>query len=106
MRFRLSHLLLLVTLLACLMGYSQWRRRELLRLYAELSKKEVIVEVPDSWVDVLWQRRATAAQILVKEKRGVLGARAGQSLLKDADELKAAGIIELEIIKTDASGDL
>jgi hypothetical protein len=58
-RFSLKAMLVAATLLAIFVGYSQQRRRNILRECEWLKAEQVQFQLPDTWVDTLWQRTPT-----------------------------------------------
>src|SRR5687768_8697088 len=64
-RFSLRLLIVLVSALALFMGYSQYRRREILKVVAELKAEGYVFPVPDEWFDrLVWQRKPTVARLI------------------------------------------
>lgn len=65
-RFSLAFLLLVTTCVAVFLGYSQWRRKTILRQIDELKHLGGQVDdLPNGYVDLLWQRRPTSGSIRV-----------------------------------------
>lgn len=58
-RFSLRTLLIVATLLAVFVGYSQHRRRTILRECEALKAEQVQFHLPATWTDALWQRVPT-----------------------------------------------
>ncbi len=68
-RFSLRLLIVLVSALALFLGYSQYRRREILNVCAELQAEGYVFPIPDAWHDRLWQRKPVVGTIInVNEK--------------------------------------
>jgi hypothetical protein len=62
-RFSLKFLFTAITVLIVFFGFSQARRRAILREASELSERRAAVEVPHGWIDVVWQRRPSVGRI-------------------------------------------
>ena len=105
-RFSLRLLIVLVSACALALGYSQYRRREILKVCAELQAGGYVFQVPDNWHDHLWQREPVVAwisdwggtQVLDRlvvfdkeSKVSVLSATADQHEL---DRMKKLGMVE------------
>ena len=56
-RFSLAGLLLVTTAIAAFLGYSQWRRQNILRQVEAIEQLGGRVNLPNGYADVLWQRR-------------------------------------------------
>jgi uncharacterized protein YcgL (UPF0745 family) len=68
-RFSISALLAFVTALTIFLGYSQYRRGEILKVCAELQAEGYFFQVPDTWHDRLWQRKPVVGTVFkVNEK--------------------------------------
>jgi hypothetical protein len=68
-RFRLSAFLIFVTAVAVFFGYSQYRRREILEVCAELKAEGYVFPVPNTFFDRIWQRKPVVGIIInVNEK--------------------------------------
>jgi hypothetical protein len=63
-RYSLKAMLILVTVVGLFLGYSQWRRRSILRQVSELRSFWARVDVPDDWIDVVWQRRPSKGRLV------------------------------------------
>lgn len=64
-RFSLLTLLIVATLLALFIGYSQHRRRFILRECEALKAEQVQFNLPDAWTDQIWQRKPTDIVVMV-----------------------------------------
>src|SRR5687767_12372629 len=64
-RYRLSAMLLLTTVLVAFFGFAQWRKNRLVEKCAYFSQYDVNVELPNATVDRFWQRRPTRAVVRV-----------------------------------------
>jgi hypothetical protein len=63
-KFSLRGLILLVTAVGLFLGYSQYRRREILSVCVELSEHGYVFPVKDEWFDrYVWQRKPLAGTI-------------------------------------------
>jgi hypothetical protein len=62
-RISLRTLFVLATLLIVFFGYSQLRRQRMLRHCNDLSRAEIVVVLPESWRDRIWQRTPLAAVV-------------------------------------------
>jgi hypothetical protein len=69
-KFSLRLLILLVTALGLFLGYSQYRRREILKVCVELEKANYAFVVPSKWHDLIWQRRPIIGTITVATMDG------------------------------------
>src|SRR5687768_14752780 len=68
-RFSLRLLSLLVSALALYLGYSQYRRREILTVVGDLKADGYVFTVKDGWFDrCVWQRKPIAGTILEGDK--------------------------------------
>jgi hypothetical protein len=68
-RFSLKFLFAVITLLIVFLGYSQWRRQRLLSEAQALKEQGMIVQLPDQWIDRLWQRVPAKANLLPYQKQ-------------------------------------
>jgi hypothetical protein len=99
-RFSIRGLLILVTAIVLFLGFSQYRRREILKVAAQLKDEGYVFEVPDSWHDRIFQRKPTVARII---KGGLvfqmhMGSLVGTIRTEDPDEeevnrLKSVGML-------------
>jgi hypothetical protein len=65
-RFSLTSLLIVSTAIVLFLGYSQWRRQLILRRVDELTTRTYAsVEVPNNWIDLVWQRRPISSHVYV-----------------------------------------
>src|SRR5688572_27431698 len=64
-RFSLRALLIVATALILFLGYSQIRRRDILRQVDEIRRLGSIVELPQGPIDYLWQRRPTRGTAII-----------------------------------------
>ena len=63
-RFSLECVFAATTVLILFLGFSQARRRAILRQASEFSERRAVVEVPHGWIDFVWQRRPSKGRIL------------------------------------------
>jgi hypothetical protein len=63
-RFSLRALLIVATALILLLGYSQWRRRNILQACEKLVRDGYQFPVSDTWKDYLWQQKPTVGRML------------------------------------------
>jgi hypothetical protein len=107
-RFSLRLLIVLVSAIALFLGYSQWRRREILKLCDQLKQERYSFTVPDDWRDRwLWQRKPTVAkvqyvpdydqEVLIRVRR-VNGQDVISAEVKpqEIERLKKLGVVEVE----------
>jgi hypothetical protein len=73
MRFSLKTLLILVTALGLLLGYSQNRRRRMMRECELLREAGFYVELPRDFRDRLWQRKASGLSVSSETARMLFG---------------------------------
>jgi hypothetical protein len=64
-RFNLRTAFVLSTVVILLIGFSQWRRRSILKQVEEVRELAGEVNLPDSYIDYLWQRRPTSGRITI-----------------------------------------
>jgi hypothetical protein len=62
-RFSLKTLFAVSTAIVLFLGYSQWRRQNILRESEQFREIGVTVHVPSESFDYVWQRRATSAEV-------------------------------------------
>jgi hypothetical protein len=63
-RFSIRGLLVLVTAIVLFLGFSQYRRREILKVVADLKSDDYVFPVKDNWFDrYVWQRKPIAGTI-------------------------------------------
>ena len=77
-RYSLRVLILLVTATVLFLGFSQYRRREILKVCDELRKDGYVFSVPNDLRDQLWQRIPTVASVVQIKGRPYLHLRSSK----------------------------
>ena len=111
-RFRLSAFLIFVTAVAMFFAYSQYRRREILKVCAELKAEGYVFHIPDTWHDRLWQTKPVVGVIInVNEKEkmsrskrfeegGLWGTRLSPTNdQQEIERLKQLGMVEYRVLE-------
>jgi hypothetical protein len=107
-RFSISALLAFVTASTIFLGYSQYRRLEILKVCAELQAEGYVFHVPDAWHDRFWQRKPVVGTVFtVNETERMSRSRRlheGGTLLSPTSEqheierLKKLGMVKYRIL--------
>jgi hypothetical protein len=58
--YSLKFLFAVSTVLIVLVGYSQWRRQQMVMACESYNNEHVRIVLPNSWHDYVWQRKPTA----------------------------------------------
>jgi hypothetical protein len=103
-RFSISVLLTFVTVLTLFLGFSQYRRREILKVCAELQAEGYVFQIPDAWHDRLWQRKPVVGTVFtVYGKERISRSRrlqeGGTLLSPTSDQHEIERFKELGIVK-------
>jgi hypothetical protein len=89
-RISLRSLILIVTAFTVFLGYSQYRRTQILNVCAELQAEGYVFQIPDAWHDRLWQRKPVVGTVFtVNEKERMSRSRRlheGGTLLSPTSE--------------------
>jgi hypothetical protein len=92
-RFSLKILFAVSTLAIVFLGYSQWRRRLILRQTDEIRMLGGLVDLPNGYFDCLWQRIPESAVIRVSLTQDrEEAARDGWREAEIADKMRTMGI--------------
>ncbi len=86
-RFSLNTLLILITAVAVFLGYSQWRRQQIIAACESLETEGVYISLPNERRDRIWQRPPTDGEVI----RFVMGAEMNELEAK----ARAVGVEQL-----------
>jgi hypothetical protein len=107
LRISLRGLILIVTALTVFLGYSQYRRREILKVCEQVKRDKYYFTVPDEWRDRLfWLRKPLVArvqyvpdydqEVLIRVKRlNGLDVFAPEVNPQEIERLKKLGVVEV-----------
>jgi hypothetical protein len=107
-RISLRSLILIVTAFTVFLGYSQYRRTQILNVCAELQAEGYVFQIPDAWHDRLWQRKPVVGTVFtVNEKERMSRSRRlheGGTLLSPTSEqqeierFKKLGMVKYRVL--------
>ena len=103
-RFSLRVLFVTATIAVLFIGYSQWRRREIIRTFREFEQVGAHVDIPASYTDYFWQRHPRVVRVWLNREDGKPRQFLNRDLDAECRRLKDAGIVEFFWIRPGMSG--
>lgn len=104
LRFSLRLLFVVATLAVLFLGYSQWRRQEIIRNFQEFEQVGAYVDIPASYVDYIWQRQPQVARVRLNRYDGKPRQFPNRDLNSEHRRLKEAGIVKFYWVASGGSG--